>query len=71
MRKIKVRRLLVSGLVYRLFIILVESITLKVITGQWKWAIGTSLILNVVSLCAYYIYHYWFARLVKLGVNNK
>lgn len=71
MRKIRTKRLLVSGLVYRLFIVLVETLTLWIIKGQWKWAIETSMVLNMVSLCAYYVYHYWFARLVKLGMNNK
>ena len=71
MRKIKTRTLLLSGLVYRLFIVLVETLTLWIVKGQWKFAIETSILLNVVSICAYYTYHYWFARLFKLGVNNK
>ncbi len=70
MRRIKTRRLLVSGLVYRGIILLVESLTLYALKGKWMWALETSLLLNVVSLCTYYIYHYIFARLVKLGANN-
>lgn len=70
MRRIRVKRLLVSGLVYRLHIVVVESIALRILTGQWKWAIGVSIVLNVVSMLAYYNYHYWFARLFKLGTNS-
>ena len=71
MRKIKVKRLLVSGLVYRLHMVVVECITLKIITGEWKLAMEASLILSVITMLAYYNYHYWFARLFKLGINGE
>lgn len=39
-------------------------------TGKWKWAIGTSIAWNVINTIAYYNYHYWFARMVRLGVGE-
>jgi len=69
MRKIKVNRLLISGVVYRLHIIVIQTIFFFIITGEWKWAIGTSLVWNAINTAAYYNYHYWFARLVKLGID--
>ena len=70
MRQIKVSLLGVSGIVYRLHIVLIQSVFFWVITGSWKWAIGTSITWNIINTCLYYNYHYWFARLFKLGKDN-
>jgi hypothetical protein len=70
-RKIRTRRLLYSGLVYRLVTVVVETVALKLITGQWAQTIGLVSALTLINLVTYYTYHYWFARLVKLGVNNR
>ena len=67
MRKIRTKRLAVSGIVYRLHVILIQSIFFWILTHRWKWAISTSLAWNVLNTAVYYNYHYWFARLFKLG----
>jgi hypothetical protein len=69
-RKIKTARLLISGLIYRLTTVVVETVALKLITGQWRTAIELVSVLSLINLVTYYTYHYWFARCVKLGVNN-
>lgn len=67
LRKIKVTKLFISGVVYRIHVILIQSIFFYVLTREWKWAIGTSVTWNIINTCLYYNYHYFFARLVKLG----
>jgi len=72
-RKIKVGRLLLSGIVYRLHIVIIQSVFWYVFNGvtldvwEWKWAISSSIAWNVLNTILYYNYHYWFARLFKLG----
>lgn len=71
MRKIKVSLLAISGIVYRVHVVLVQTIFFWIITGKFKWAIGASVSWNVVNTMLYYNYHYWFARLFKLGRENQ
>lgn len=71
LRKIKVKALGVSGLIYGLHIILIQSIFFWFITGNWEWAVGTSVAWNILNTLLYYNYHYWFARLFKLGKDEK
>jgi uncharacterized membrane protein len=70
-RKIKFGLLGLSGLVYRIHIIIAQSIFFFLMTGNWRWAIGTSMVWNLVNTCLYYNYHYWFAKLFKLGKENE
>lgn len=60
----------INGLVYRTHIILLQSLFFWLLTHQWKWAIGTSLAWNCVNMCLYYNYHYWFAKLFKMGKQD-
>ena len=69
-RKIKISLLIVSGIVYRLHIIVAESILLYLVTGKLEIAIKASVLLNFVSLLLYYNYHYWFAKYFRLGKNG-
>lgn len=70
LRKIRTGLLGVSGIVYRLHVILVQSIFFWFLTKSWKWAIGTSVAWNILNTLLYYNYHYWFARLFKIGKNK-
>jgi len=73
LRKIKVKLLGASGIVYRIHIIIIQSCFWYVFFGvmkgvwEWKWAISSSIAWNILNTCLYYNYHYWFARLFKLG----
>jgi len=51
-------------------VIVVQSIFFYILTGKWKWAIGTSIAWNVINTFLYYNYHYWFARIFVIGKNN-
>jgi hypothetical protein len=70
LRKIRVKLLGASGVVYRLHVILVQTIFFFILTGRWEWALGASIAWNVINTALYYNYHYWFARLFRLGVND-
>jgi len=73
LRKIRVNRLLISGIIYRLHIILIQSVFWYIFYGmtsntwKWEWAVSSSIIWNIFNTALYYNYHYWFARLCKLG----
>lgn len=67
MRKVKITLLLVSGLVFRIHIIIAQIIFFWILTGQWKWAITSSVSWNLVNTLLYYNFHYWLAKLFKVG----
>lgn len=69
-RKIRTIRLLGSGLIYRCFIIFCNAIFFA--TGLKpsleKWGIfGASLCWNIINMCLYYLYHYIFLKMFKIG----
>lgn len=67
MRKVKITVLLISGLVFRTHIITAQILFFWLLTGQWKWAITSSLSWNLVNTVLYYNFHYWLARIFKVG----
>jgi len=69
MRKIKLRVLVLQGIVYRVFIIACNIVFFLVITGKFNFAIKISLLWSIVNLTIYYIYHYVFLKLFKMGVD--
>jgi len=71
-RKIRNKRLFISGLVYRCIIILCNA--LFFMTGlkpslERFGVLGASLCWNSINVCLYYLYHFTFAKLFKLGVD--
>jgi len=70
LRKIRVGLLLKSGVAYRVFIIGVQTCFFWIATGEFKLAISISIVWNIINMGCYYLYHYWFARLFKLGRNG-
>jgi len=73
LRKIKLKVLLLEGAIYRVHIIVLQSIFwyffYGITNGTWNWnlSIGSSLAWNLVNIILYYNYHYWFARAIKIG----
>jgi len=67
LRKIKIKVLTLQGIIYRIFIICCNTIFFRVITGEWKLAIKGSLLWNSINVTLYYLYHYFWAKLFKLG----
>ena len=71
LRNINISLLGMNGLLYRIHIIIIQSIFFWVITGTWKWSIGCSLTWNILNMILYYNWHYWFARMFILGKSNE
>ena len=70
LRQIKLKILGMQGLIYRVFIIICNTIFFAVGAKQSleKYgAIITSLIWNSINMALYFIYHYIYARLFKIG----
>ncbi len=69
-RKINLELLLKSGVVYRLFVLIAQTLFLWAVTGELKPALGASVIWNGVNLLLYYAYHYVFYRMFEMGKTN-
>lgn len=69
LRKIRLKILGWQGIIYRLFIILCNTIFFWILTGEFRIAITISIGWNIINMCLYYLYHYFFARAFKLGRN--
>lgn len=73
-RKIKTKRLIKSGLAYRVIVICVNALFFKLGVRsalEHFGAIGASLIWNGINMCLYWAYHYIFARAFRLGDARK
>lgn len=74
LRKINIKRLAWSGIIYRLFIILCNSLFfllgVEYLLEQYG-AIVSALIWNAINMMLYYLYHYWFLRFFKMEKVNK
>ena len=73
MRKIKNTLLIKSGLVYHIIVICVNALFFKLGVKSAIanfGVIGASLIWNSINMCLYYLYHFIFAKLFKLGRNT-
>jgi adenylylsulfate kinase len=55
-RKAKIRRSLVKAITYRIFIIILDFVTIYIMTGQVKVALGFMLISNIYTSVAYYLH---------------
>jgi hypothetical protein len=66
-RKINLELLLKSGLVYRFFITCAQTLFLWGTTGKFELALGASIVWNGINLLLYYLYHYMFYRMFKMG----
>ena len=72
-RKINVKRLMGGGLVYRFFIVICNAMFfatgLKPILNK-VGPIGASLCWNAINMCLYYLYHYAFLSLFRMGETD-
>lgn len=67
-RKINIELLFKSGLAYRILILIAQTLFFWCMTGQLKVAFGDSVIWNGINLMLYYLYHYMFYRMFKMGI---
>ena len=70
-RKLKLRVLFVGGLGYRVFIICCQSVFFWILTGQFKLAVSVSIGWNLINMCLYYLYHYVFLSMFKVGREER
>ena len=66
-REIRWDLLCISGIVYRLSVMAIQTLFFLVVYGNLGKAFNTSLWLNIVSMIWYYVYHSEFAKHFKLG----
>jgi hypothetical protein len=67
-REIRLKTLLWQGMAYRLFSILVRDLGFFwIILGDLGRAIGVSLAASAVDMVFYYLFHYFWARVFRLG----
>jgi len=66
-RKIRVSILVGQGILYRTFIILCNFLFFFLILNEAGKAAKFSLGWNAINICLYYMFHYVWARLFKLG----
>ena len=70
LRKIKLKVLILQGAVYRVILIVSQTLFTWIIIGEFSLALGLSLAWNFVNILIYYLYHYICARLFKLGEDK-
>lgn len=56
------KSLIISGLVYRIEIIILHVIVLYFLTGTIEFSIKTGIIVNGLNMIVYYIHHYIYLR---------
>ena len=69
LRKVNNRLLLKSAIIYRLMTIGLEFVVLLIIFGEWEKAGIAAVIWNIINIGWYYLYHHWFARRYKVGLE--
>jgi hypothetical protein len=66
-RKIRLGVLLSQGVVYRVFIVCSNTAFFWIITGEFKMAASYSLGWNLVNMGLYYLFHFVWAKRIKIG----
>ena len=66
-RKIKTKLFFKNVVIYRLSVIAIQTMFFWIMTGKFKFAIGTSLSWNVINVLWYILYHYVFLKTNKVG----
>ena len=61
-RKIKIGLLWIKVLIYRLFVIIINIITLFIFIKDWKFAFNFSMLWNIVNIIINFSYEFIFAK---------
>ena len=67
LRSINIKMLGLNGLLYRLHVLVLQFLFFWLVTGNCGWSIGISTVWSTINMVLYYNWHYWFARLFKIG----
>ncbi len=66
-RPIRTKLLICSTIIYRITLILLQTLFFWVLTKDIKFAFASSLVWNVINTIYYFGYHYIFLRKFKIG----
>jgi len=69
MRKIDVGLLVVQGWIYRALIVFAHVIYVWISEGEPRLLF--SLTWGIINICLYYVFHYFFLRLFKMGKEGE
>ena len=69
LRQVNNKLLIKSAIAYRLMTIGLEFLVLLAIYGEAKKAGIAAVIWNIINIGWYYVYHHWFARRYKVGLE--
>ncbi len=70
LRNISKKRWFWSGIGYRGCAILITSLSLKLFLPRITNILLLAIYINSINMIVYYIYHYWFLRLFKMGEED-
>ena len=70
-RKIRIRILIWQGIIYRLFIVCCSFVFFLIITREPLQAFKFSLGWALVNILLYFLFHYVWGRMFKLGKDVK
>jgi uncharacterized integral membrane protein len=68
---INLSSLLLQGVLYRIHVIVVQSILFFFLTGKWSWSIGVSLLCSAVNTILYVNFHYWYFKFCHLHLEKE
>ena len=68
--EVKIPLLLYKALIYRVMIICIQTCFFWILTGEFKFAISTSLAWNSINMACYWIYHHSFAKVFSIRKEN-
>ena len=69
LRQINIKKLVSSGLLYRMLSLGISFAFFYTIQPALN-AFWSAITVNAIGLTCYYLYHYWFLRLVRMGKND-
>ena len=70
-RPIKTKLLIYCTILYRLILVLLQTLFFWILTRDIKFALGSSLVWNVINTIYYFVYHYVFLKKFKIGTGRQ
>ena len=71
LRKVKTNLLIKKSIAYRILVIFTQILFMWTLTGNISFAIGSSILWNMINTVEYFGFDYVFARLFKVGDSEK
>lgn len=71
LRKIKLEVLFGQGFTYRSFIICCNALFFLIFFNDIGMALKLFVMWNVINICLYFVFHYMWAKMFKIGKTDK